>query len=116
MDYIYSIGPLSERTAKFYFKQILSALTYAHQELNYFHPNIGLDNMLIEHNKNLLLCGWSNFANTPISTVSDLIYKLGEVIINMILGRGLFVSRGCNGDPYGKFLNEKLVGVFWQQI
>lgn len=53
-DLIYQTGAFSERTARFYFLQLLDALEYL-QGIGVSHCDIKLNNVLLDHNFNLKL-------------------------------------------------------------
>ena len=54
MDYILSKNNLSETEALKYFQQLINALFYLHSQ-NIAHRDIKIDNILLDHNKNLKL-------------------------------------------------------------
>lgn len=75
------------------------------------HPNLTIDNVLVEQNYNLLLGGWSNSNNAK----KDLLFGIAVIGINLLTGRSPFVCKEIKIDPYGKFLSDKLIHKFWEQ-
>jgi len=106
LEYIHTKGALSEQTSKFYINQLIDALIYCEQKTNMTHPNLTLDNMLMNQDRNLLLCGWCNSCQTGNgSSISSTAFRIGELIINLVTSRALFISKDLKSDPYAKFLS-----------
>lgn len=57
-------GPLSENQSRTYFVQLLSALKAAHAR-RLFHMDVKLDNILLDDNKDILLCDWGLSLHLP---------------------------------------------------
>ena len=55
LDRISEAGRLTEREARHYFRQILSALTYLHQQLHIAHRDLKCDNVMIDEHNNVRL-------------------------------------------------------------
>jgi serine/threonine protein kinase len=53
LNMIMSSSKLSESHARYYFKQILSALNYMHNNLGLCHRDLKLDNILLDENFNV---------------------------------------------------------------
>jgi len=70
------------------------------------HPNLVLDNVLMEESRNLLLCGWANGLGVKREEVSFELAKLG---IQLLVGRDPFKGNFTN------FLKEQHIHKFWQQ-
>ena len=56
-DVLALVGPLSEKMARFYFKQVLSAVKYMHDQ-DYSHRNISPKNIVLDSECNILLAGF----------------------------------------------------------
>ena len=59
-----------------------------------------------------MVCGWSN----SLKTQKDVFFALGEMVVSMTIGRGLFISSTIKTDPIGRLLNEKFIGKFWSTV
>lgn len=105
-------GPLSEATAKFYLSQVVSAVIYAGKNTGQPHPNLTVSNILMESNRNSLLCGWSNSLQSTRSNS----FSVGEMALIFMTGRSPFISKDIKRDQYGKLLTDKLIHKFWEQI
>lgn len=115
LGYVKAIGSLSERVARFYTLQAVEALSYAHESL-ILHPRLLPENILVDENRDILLCGWSNSLNYQNNTVKDLLFSTGELIINLVTSRMPFISKDSKNDPFAKFLSEKYIHKLWEQI
>lgn len=115
LNYVRANGSLSERVARFYIQQIVEGLSYAHGSL-ILHPRLLAENVLIDEKRNALLCGWSNSVGHPPHTIKDLLFSIGELIINLVTSRMPFISKDSKSDPFAKFLSEKYIHKLWEQI
>lgn len=70
------------------------------------HPNLVLDNVLMEETRNLLLCGWSNGLRVKREEATFELAKLG---IQLLVGRDPFLGNFAN------FLKAQHIHKFWQQ-
>ena len=57
-DWISNTGKFSEPTARYFFMQILSALSYIHNTIGVCHRDLKPENILIDENFNLKLADW----------------------------------------------------------
>lgn len=81
-----------------------------------YHPNLQLDNLLLEDNYNLLVCGWSNSQASPTPSLQQVLFRLAELTFNLLTSRTLFISRDSRTDPYAKFLSSKHIHKLFQQV
>ena len=65
--HIEKYGHFGEEMARTYFKQLLMALKAAH-EVNIYHRDVKLDNIVLGRNYELMLCDWGLSMHCPEST------------------------------------------------
>lgn len=106
---------MSEGAARFFTGQVVEALAYAHSK-GVLHPNLLAENVLLTAERRIVLAGWSNSTESPEPTLEALLFALGELIINLCTARRPFVSRDSKSDPFAKFLSDKHINKFWEQI
>jgi len=127
MDIIYFSQSLSENTARFYFKQLLSTITYLHTS-GYTHRNLKLKYLLLDNNCNLLLSGFSHACTSkeqvnikpkePIQghdLSTDDIFSLGYILFIMLFKHPPFI-RSLPSDMLYKFICEYRIEDFWKQF
>lgn len=115
LEYLRWNGGLSEGAARFFTGQVVEALAYAHAK-GISHPNLLAENVLMTAERRIVLAGWSNSTESPEPTLESLLFALGELIINLCTARRPFVCRDLRSDPFAKFLSDKHIHKFWEQI
>eukprot|EP01137_Pigoraptor_chileana_P023842 Opistho-2@90824 len=127
IDYISKKGRLSEKDARFFFRQIVSAMDHCH-ESRVVHRDLKLENILLSSDRNVLvsdfglgrtftddLCG--TFCGTPLYAAPELVsgikypgppadaWAMGVVLYAMVVGNPPFQAEAL------KQLYEKIRGV-----
>jgi hypothetical protein len=68
--------------------------------------------VLLEANRNALVCGWSNSKKFK----RELFFALGDIAVTMLIGRTPFIGKDIKHDQYGKFLKEGLINKLWESL
>lgn len=135
MDVVFFARPLSEGVARFYFKQLLSAVACVHG-CGYAHGNLKLKYLLLNHECNLILSGFSQAKNLSLSKdqvsrevlmnseqireesnnpIIDDIFSLGYILFIMLFKSPPFITPSPTDMLY-KFICEHKLSDFWKQF
>jgi len=126
IDYIAATGSLSEREARKYFRQLISALQHCHAA-GVVHRDLKLENLLLSHEKNLLLSDFGlgrtilsseqtlgTFCGTPLYAAPELVSATrysGPPVDVWSMGVVLYIM--CSGKPPFQAAN---IGELYKRI
>jgi len=139
MDIICFTKPFSERIARFYFKQLLSAVYYIHEN-GYAHRNLKLENLLLDKDYNLVITGFGfskklssyskevdkylshessmcpeSLQSIICDPVMDDFFSLGYILFAMLFKSAPF-RKAISKDMHYRLIYEHRLEEFWKQF
>eukprot|EP00826_Nyctotherus_ovalis_P041268 TRINITY_DN4131_c0_g2_i7.p1 TRINITY_DN4131_c0_g2~~TRINITY_DN4131_c0_g2_i7.p1 ORF type:complete len:410 (-),score=113.26 TRINITY_DN4131_c0_g2_i7:309-1538(-) len=139
MDIIYFSKPFNEKLGRFYFRQLLSAVRYIH-EAGYAHRNLKLNNILLDHNYNLVLSNFTyskrlslfskeveehlsressmcpeSLQSITCSPVMDDLFSLGYILFTALFKSPPF-RKAVPTDTHYRLICDHRLEDFWKQF
>lgn len=139
IDIVNLAGPINEKIARYYFKQLLCAVKFMHNS-DYAHTNLTLNNIILDKDLNLKLCGFRHAkqisaiskeneemmtrptAMSPQSLLSkkcnpiqDDLFALGFLLFNILYNKTPYTS-ASGRDPKYRLIYEHRFEEFWSKF